>query len=311
MFKETSNRRILGMNRRKMSEVHEIENDVEKVSYKWGAKTKSNIIIRYVKTHMGEIPENEIEETYDYIHSKMQNDGYSEKEIIRFIEHNKELLDVNKERLSSMLGMFSSKEQADKVFYEYPKILERKVPLGEFYLMIQGLDEEFGYSEINKAIRIDYDSEIDLNTGVTKKQMEKTYNFIIQKFLNDGFSEAQAREFVLANPKLLEVPKHKLISELAILKIASLDDKVFYENPDLISSMPSLSRIYGAIKYEESRTSTRDVNDIRIYLSMSSKKQKMYDNMLTKNKLNIYYTNYKTEFDKKTKEREQSQTLLK
>ncbi|UKI58070.1 MAG: hypothetical protein L6V81_01000 [Clostridium sp.] len=53
------------------------------------------------------------------------------------------------------------------------------------------------------------------------------------------------------------------MSELAVLSIASLDDKVFYENTDLITNMPSTSRVYGAVK---SLTDKCSVDDIREYL---------------------------------------------
>ena len=115
MLNDIPERRILNMNRRKMSEVHEFENDTVKVSYKWGSKTKSNIIIRYVKTHMGEISEKDMEATYDYIHDKMIKDGSSEQEIREFVERNKDILAVNRDRLDMILNMFENQEQSDRV----------------------------------------------------------------------------------------------------------------------------------------------------------------------------------------------------
>ena len=183
MLRDSGDRRLLGMDRRKMSDIHENACNREKMFYKWGEKTKSKIIVLYVRSHIRDIDDKEMEATYDFIHFKMQNDGYSEESIIRYIEHFKDLLEVNSERLATILSMFKTKEAADRVFYNYPRILTRKIPLNKFFTVIQELDNEFGFVEIDKATSSELRKE-DKKTAPID-QMEATYKFIIDKFLND------------------------------------------------------------------------------------------------------------------------------
>ena len=307
MFKETPDRRILGMNRRKMSEVHEIENDIEKVSYKWGAKTKSNIIIRYVKTHMGETPEKDMEATYDYIHDKMVKDGSNEQEIREFVERNKDILAVSCDRLDMILNMFENQEQSDRVFYNYTRLLTRKIPLSRFYSAIKSLDEEFGYTQIETATRTENVKPMTRKETASKETMEETYQFVLDKFMIDGFNEEEARKFINENIEILQLPKSRIMSELAILSIASLQDKAFYEHTDLITSMPPLSRIYGAI---HSRLGKRIyIADIKKYLKKSPAETVTYDGELTKEKLILFYQSYKNKFEILVNEEHQKRVL--
>ena len=115
MLRDSGDRRLLGMDRRRMSDIHENACNREKIFHKWGEKTKSKIIVLYVRSHIRDIGDKEMEATYDFIHFKMQNDGYSEESIIRYIEHFKDLLEVNSERLATILSMFKTKEAADRV----------------------------------------------------------------------------------------------------------------------------------------------------------------------------------------------------
>lgn len=283
---------------------NEYTNNKEMVLLKWGKKTRSRILTMYIKSMVEYTDDIELEATYDFIHFKMQNDGYSEKEFIEYLEQNKNILEVNSERLATILSMFKSKEEADKVFYKFPRILTRKIPLNKFFTAIQELNSEFEYEEIDEATKTEQRKE-DKRTAPID-QMEVTYKFIIDKFLNDGFSEEQAHEFINQNLKLLSIPTSKIMSELAVLSIASLDDKVFYENTDLITNMPSTSRVYGAVK---SLTDKCSVDDIREYLEKPIIETIEYDRKLTKERLTLIYHSYKRNFEKQIKEREQSQTL--
>lgn len=304
MLRDSGNRKILGMDRRRMSDIHENACNREKIFHKWGEKTKSKIIVLYVRSHIRDIGDKEMEATYDFIHFKMQNDGYSEESIIRYIEHFKDLLEVNSERLATILSMFKTKEAADRVFYNYPRILTRKIPLNKFFTVIQELDNEFGFVEIDKATSSELRKE-DKKTAPID-QMEATYKFIVDKFLNDKFSKEQAREFIDQNLDLLQVPTSKIMSELAILSLVSLEDKVFYENTDLITSKPPITRIYGAIKSSSSKVS---VDTIRKHLEKPANKTVSYDGELTREKLSLIYYAYKRNFEKQVKEREEKRTL--
>lgn len=284
----------------------EEERQREKILTKWGTKTGSVPLMKYVFSHAYYSSDEKIEKTYDYIYSKMENDGYSKDEIKRFLEKNKDILDVEEERLKNIFGMFKSKEQADLVFYNCPRVFTRKIPLNKFYTSIRELDDEFTVGKFDMKAKSE--SKPNDTKTVSKEQLDETYTFIVNKFLNDGFSEEQARKFIDENLDLLMVPTKKIMCELSVLSIVSLDDKVFYENTDLISSMPPITRVYGAVKSSQNR-SIQCVADIRRHLAKKPSETTKYDGALTKEKLLLFYQNYKNRFDKKVKSREENRVL--
>ena len=50
MLRDSGDRRLLGMDRRRMSDIHENACNREKIFHKWGEKTKSKIIVLYVRS---------------------------------------------------------------------------------------------------------------------------------------------------------------------------------------------------------------------------------------------------------------------
>lgn len=127
-----------------------------------------------------------------------------------------------------------------------------------------------------------------ISNAVTDAQVEETIQFIVDMFKAKGFTEEEAYKYMNANKRLITMSRSRLGSVLAMLSIANLSDKAFFEEPEFLQNRSKIARIYDAAKTVKA-SGDISLDAIR---SILNNEEKEVEYVLTKDRLNFLYSSY-------------------
>lgn len=133
---------------------------------------------------------------------------------------------------------------------------------------INSLIEVFNMNGLSSQELMSFITNCRVNrTVLLYKDITKIKNFVIKKFLSDGFSEEEAYQYLSDNRGLFLNSYNHILGSLSLYLSASLDNKVFYEYPDLLSNYYSNAQLYNAIMTLKNKKEDLSLGNIKNIMS--------------------------------------------